>query len=80
MGSERAQGREAANEDSICWVKALLLSAGGLRARGWGSRGLRTSAGQLRVPPAAAWAGVAGWGQFLRSLYYLRPGRGSTGE
>lgn len=47
VGSKGAQGREAANEDSICWAKALLLSVRGLGARGSG------------LPPAPLWCWTA---------------------
>lgn len=75
---------EALNEDSVCSGESAAAERQPCWARGApgsrpGSRRLRPNAGQLRLPPAAAFAVSGTWGQFCR-FHYLEPGWGKTGE
>lgn len=80
MGSERAQSRAALNEDSVCSGRSAVAERQPCWAFGVpGSHGLITGAGQLRLPPAAAFAVLGAGGRFCRH-HYLGPGWGKTRE
>lgn len=82
MGARRAQSREAGSEDGVCSGERPVAEHQPGWARGApGSRGLCTDAGQLRLTPAAAFAGVADPGTApLQTPLPVNEGPGKTGE